>query len=174
MNVTVTPLADQPTRGILRCEGLEFMCALGRSGVHKTKVEGDGVTPAGAFDIRALLFRADRLAVPKTEIPLRIIHTDDGWCDAPDDTLYNRLVRLPYPASAESLWRADHVYDLVLVIGHNDHPVVPGQGSAIFVHVATPDYAPTAGCVALARDDLLRVVRLLEPGALITIEDRAI
>jgi L,D-peptidoglycan transpeptidase YkuD (ErfK/YbiS/YcfS/YnhG family) len=173
MNVIVTPQPDEPTRGILRCAGLEFACALGRSGVRRDKAEGDGATPVGTFEIRMLFFRADRLAVPKTDLPLHVIHTDDGWCDAPEDARYNRLVRLPYPASTESLWRTDDVYDLVLVIGHNDNPIIPGRGSAIFVHVATPDYAPTAGCVALARDDFLRMVRGLEPGAQITIEDRA-
>jgi L,D-peptidoglycan transpeptidase YkuD (ErfK/YbiS/YcfS/YnhG family) len=173
MDVIVTPLSHEPTRGVLRCAGLEYPCALGRSGVRKVKIEGDGATPVGTFDIRSLFFRADRLAVPKTDIPLNIIHSDDGWCDAPNDACYNRLVRLPYPASAESLWRTDDVYDLVLVIGHNDNPIIAGHGSAIFVHVATPDYAPTAGCVALARDDLLRVLQKLEPGAQITIEDRA-
>ncbi len=53
------------------------------------------------------------------------------------------------------LWRADHVYDLIVPLGYNDDPVVPGKGSAIFMHVAKPDYAPTEGCVALALPDLL-------------------
>ena len=172
MQIIVSPRLDQPTRGILHCAGVEYPCALGRSGVRKDKVEGDGATPIGTFDIRMLFYRADRLSAPNTNIPLRIIHAADGWCDSPEDANYNRLVPLPYPASAENLWRSDHVYDLVLVLGHNDDPVIAGRGSAIFMHVATPDFAPTAGCVALAQDDLLNVLREIGPGAKITIQDQ--
>jgi len=58
-----------------------------------------------------------------------------------------------YPV--EDLWRDDHLYDLVVVVGHNDDPPVPGLGSAIFIHLRRDDHGPTAGCVAFARDDLL-------------------
>ncbi len=65
---------------------------------------------------------------------------------------------LPYGASAEELWRADALYDAIGVLGWNDSPVRPGRGSAIFLHVARADYAPTEGCVALTRADLLAVL----------------
>ncbi len=81
------------------------------------------------------------------------------------DRAYNRPVRLPYPASAEQLWRDDHLYDLLVVLGYNDRPVVAGQGSAIFLHLAAPDFAPTAGCVALGRDDFLTVVAAAGPAS---------
>ena len=89
---------------------------------------------------------------------------DDGWCDAPDDPNYNRLVSQPYPASHEALWRDDGVYDLIVVLGHNDDPPVPGLGSAIFLHICRPGYPPTEGCVAIARDDLEALLRIAEPG----------
>jgi L,D-peptidoglycan transpeptidase YkuD (ErfK/YbiS/YcfS/YnhG family) len=108
--------------------------------------------------MRQLLYRPDRGSVPHTALPVKPIAPDDGWCDAPGDRAYNRPVHLPYPASAEQLWREDHLYDLVVVLGYNDDPVVPGQGSAIFLHLARPDFAPTEGCVALSRDDLLTVL----------------
>ena len=88
---------------------------------------------------------------------------DDGWCDDPADTEYNRLVRLPYPARAERLWRDDHIYDIVVVLGHNDSPPVPGMGSAIFLHIARPDYAPTEGCVAIDRADLEALLEIAQP-----------
>ena len=93
------------------------------------------------------------------------IAPDDGWCDAPDDAAYNRPVKLPYPASAERMWRDDGLYDLVVVLGYNDDPPEAGRGSAIFLHLARPDYAPTQGCVALARPDLEAVLALAGPGS---------
>lgn len=138
--------------------GRQIRCALGRNGVSATKSEGDGATPAGSFAMRFLLYRPDREALPQTALPSRAIARDDGWCDAPGDPAYNRLIRLPYPASAETLWRDDPLYDLIVPLGYNDMPVVPGKGSAIFLHLAAPNFAPTAGCVALMRDDMLAVL----------------
>lgn len=138
--------------------------AIGPAGIADKEKEGDGVTPRGALPVREIFYRADRIAAPNTSLPLRAIQKDDGWCDAPDDPNYNRLVTLPYPASAETLWREDHLYDLVAVLGYNDDPVVPGKGSAIFLHQARQDYAPTHGCVALAPDDLRAAIEQLRPG----------
>ncbi len=144
-------------------------CALGRAGIVPDKREGDGGTPAGIWPMREALFRADRLGEIVTPLPTRELAPEDGWCDAPADPAYNRMVRLPYRAHCEQLWLVDHVYDVVVPLGYNDDPVVPGRGSAIFLHVARPDFAPTAGCVALALGDLLRVLRAAEPGASVRI-----
>jgi L,D-peptidoglycan transpeptidase YkuD (ErfK/YbiS/YcfS/YnhG family) len=114
--------------------------------------------------MRRLLYRPDRLAPPPTGLPLLPLSPRDGWCDDPRDPLYNRPVRLPYTASHERLWLASEVYDLLVVLGHNDDPVTPGAGSAVFLHVARPDYAPTAGCVALSKPDLLAVLATAGPG----------
>ena len=141
-------------------------CALGPAGVIAAagKREGDGATPLGTWPMRRVLFRPDRGPPPRTALPASPIAPDDGWCDAPDDPAYNRPVKLPYPASAEAMWRDDGLYDLVVILGHNDDPPVPGLGSAIFLHLARPDYAPTQGCVALARRDLEAVLALAGPG----------
>ena len=138
--------------------------AIGPAGIAVKGGEGDGITPRGRFAVREIFYRADRLAAPRLSLPLRAIAPDDGWCDAPRDPNYNRLVKLPYPASAEQMWRDDHLYDLVVVLGYNDDPVVPGKGSAIFLHLAKPDYAPTQGCVALTYADLLAALEQLRPG----------
>jgi L,D-peptidoglycan transpeptidase YkuD (ErfK/YbiS/YcfS/YnhG family) len=145
--------------GWLEWDGHRVRCAVGPAGIRQDKHEGDGVTPAGRFPMRRVLWRADRLARPETALPLAAIAPQDGWCDDPADRNYNRPVTLPYPASAERLWREDAVYDVIVVLGHNDDPPVPGRGSAIFLHVARPDYAPTQGCVALALPDLLALLR---------------
>ncbi len=138
--------------------------ALGAAGIRADKREGDGATPAGVFPFRRLLYRPDRLTRPPTGLPVGRIDPDDGWCDDPADPLYNRAVRLPYPGRHERLWRDDAIYDMIVVLGHNDDPVVPGLGSAVFLHLARPDFGPTRGCVALAREDLLAVLATAGPG----------
>ena len=98
------------------------------------------------------------MAPPRTALPISPLSPRDGWCDDPAHPLYNRPLRLPHEARHEELWRTDRVYDLIVILGHNDAPVVPGLGSAVFLHVAQPNYAPTAGCVAVSADDLLAIL----------------
>ena len=149
----------------------EFVCAVGRSGVSEEKKEGDGATPVGRFPIRKVFFRADRLARPAAVFPLQPISPDDGWCDDPKDENYNRLVKLPCPASHELMWLEEHLYDIVVVLGYNDDPPVPEKGSAIFVHVAKPDYGPTEGCVALALSDLIEIIETASINTQVCIHD---
>jgi L,D-peptidoglycan transpeptidase YkuD (ErfK/YbiS/YcfS/YnhG family) len=132
--------------------------ALGRGGVRPDKQEGDGATPAGLLPLRRVLYRADRGPIPRAAVPREPIAPQDGWCDDPGHPDYNRMVRLPHPARCEALWRDDALYDIVGALGWNDAPVQRGRGSAIFLHIARPDYAPTEGCIALARDDLRAVL----------------
>jgi L,D-peptidoglycan transpeptidase YkuD (ErfK/YbiS/YcfS/YnhG family) len=145
-------------------------CAIGPGGTAAGKREGDGTTPVGNFPLRRLLYRPDRLQAPVTGLPASPILPGDGWCDDPADALYNRPVRLPYPARHERLWRPDEVYDLIAVLGHNDDPVVPGAGSAVFLHVARPDFAPTAGCIVLAMSDLLAMLATAGPGDRVSVQ----
>lgn len=143
---------------LLRGAGLTVRAASGRGGVTSHKREGDGATPSGILKLVRVLYRADRLAPPRCVVPVEPLAPQDGWCDEPADIAYNQPVRLPYLASHESLWRDDAVYDIIGVLDWNLSPVVPGKGSAIFFHIATPDYAPTAGCVALAQADMQTVL----------------
>jgi L,D-peptidoglycan transpeptidase YkuD (ErfK/YbiS/YcfS/YnhG family) len=162
MIVSVTSLA--PGRGRLQWKSRVVDCTLGKGGARVDKHEGDGATPIGRYTFRRVLFRADKAAAPRTRLPTAPIAQDDGWCDASGDAAYNRPVKLPYPASAERLWRDDALYDIVVVLGHNDDPVVDGAGSAIFMHLRRDDHGPTEGCVGLARDDLLDLLANLQPG----------
>ena len=155
--------AHVSSEGRLTWQAVSCRCALGRSGVRANKREGDGATPAGILPFRRVLYRADRLDRPATRLPVQPLREDDGWCDAPEDSRYNQRVRLPYGARHERLWREDHLYDVLVVLGYNDAPVVPGRGSAVFLHVAQPDFAPTEGCVALALPDLVALLRALGP-----------
>lgn len=140
-------------------------CALGRSGVvaAAAKREGDGASPAGVWPIRKVLYRPETGA-PATALTAQAIAPDDGWCDDPADPAYNRPVKLPYAASSEAMWRDDHLYDVVVVLGHNDDPPVAGAGSCIFLHLAKDGHAPTEGCVALSRADMAEVLRRAQPG----------
>ena len=157
----VFTLSPAATRGVVRLGVMNFACALGLGGRRARKREGDGATPVGSWRMLRVLYRADRIRRPQTGLPVRAIRPDDGWCDEPVDRNYNRPVRHPYPASAERLWREDNLYDIVVVLDHNQVPRVRGGGSAIFMHVARPGYEPTEGCIALRADHLLRVLERL-------------
>jgi L,D-peptidoglycan transpeptidase YkuD (ErfK/YbiS/YcfS/YnhG family) len=167
--IIVTPDPRHPQHGTLRYGGRTLSCVLGRSGITRDKVEGDGATPTGQFPLRRVVYRADRGEKPKTVLPVAAIARDDGWCDAPADPAYNRPVKLPYAASAENMWRDDALYDVVVIIGHNDDPVVAQAGSAIFMHIKPPAGSATAGCVALEKEDLLWLLAALRPDTRIEI-----
>ncbi len=158
--------------GWLTGMGAPRRCALGKGGVVEAadKREGDGASPAGTWPIRRVYFRADRVAKPETGLEIISLRPNDGWCDAPGDARYNRPVLTPYTASHETLWREDHVYDLIVELGYNDDPVVTGKGSAIFMHIAREAYQPTEGCVALHAVDLREILAALHPGDAITIK----
>ena len=136
-------------------------CAIGRGGMIPAaeKREGDGASPIGIWPLRRVFYRADKIPRPQTALPSIAITKQHGWCDAPDDPNYNQLVTRPYSASHEVLWRGDDVYDLIVELGHNDDPPISGLGSAIFLHVAKPDYSPTEGCIAVALDDLITILK---------------
>lgn len=159
----VKPAAGDPRRGWLVAGSMALPVALGRSGVKANKREGDGATPRGRFRLVRLWLRSDRGPRPRTLLPVRPIGTLDHWCEDPADRRYNRPVKLPAGAPGDRLWRDDHLYDFVIELDHNARPRVARRGSAVFIHVARPGLAPTAGCVALAHAQLRRLVSRLGP-----------
>ena len=167
--VRVSALSAGSCLGFVRFGTSVFPCALGRGGSLAIKREGDGATPIGVWPVRRVYYRADRVRRPRCRVPVQAIRPADGWCDAPADRNYNRLVHHPYPASAERLWRDDHLYDLVVVLGHNDRPRRRGMGSAIFMHLARASFTPTEGCVAMRERDLRRVLAALGRAGRVTI-----
>jgi L,D-peptidoglycan transpeptidase YkuD (ErfK/YbiS/YcfS/YnhG family) len=158
--IFIRVLSRSARRGLLEFEALRVPCALGRSGIKALKREGDGATPRGRFPVRNVLYRLGAPR-PRTALRLKSIHQGDGWCDSPIDRNYNRPIRLPYPASAERMWRSDGLYEVVVVLGYNDVPRIRNRGSAIFIHVARRDFEPTEGCVALRARDLRRLISRL-------------
>lgn len=170
MTLLIVRAVAGATRGTLAIGERVRPCALGRGGLTGSKREGDGGTPIGRFPLRRLFYRPDREPMPATGLPGQPIAAEFGWCDDPDDPAhYNRLIRLPFAGSHERMWRDDRLYDLVVEFGYNDSPPQAGLGSAIFLHLAKPDWAATEGCVALARDDMLSVLAELGPGSSIDI-----
>lgn len=160
------------TSGTLSFRGKTYACLVGRSGIVNPKYEGDGGTPEGRFPLREVRYRPDRMSAPASGLPVFKASPSDGWCDDPEDPAYNRIVHLPYQTDAEPMWRADHLYDVLAVIGYNDAPPVPGLGSAIFLHVAPPPSDPTqytVGCVAMPAEDVLAVLAACTPGTTIDI-----
>ena len=141
----------------LRFNGRLYPCSIGRGGISTNKREGDGATPFGTHGIIGMLYRPDRMARP-TDWALPI-HPGDLWCDAPDHQDYNLMVRKPFEASAESLRRADPLYDLVILTDWNWPFAQPGRGSAIFIHRWRRPGAPTEGCIALRPDHLLKIAK---------------
>lgn len=135
-----------------------FPCVIGKNGQSARKREGDASTPRGYWRPLMVLYRADRINRPLCQLPISPIERSDGWCDDPKDRNYNRPINHPYPASAEHLWREDELYDLLVVLDHNQRPRIKGCGSAIFMHVAKNGYPPTEGCIALQKKHLKQLL----------------
>ncbi len=149
---------------ILKFLDKEYKCAIGKNGIipAEQKQEGDGMTPAGKFQIRKIYFRADKIKNLKSPFEMIPLSQNDGWCDDSNDPKYNQFIKLPYKngVSFEHLWQPnDDLYDIIIVIGFNDNPPIPNKGSAIFIHIARENYSPTAGCIALKKDDLLEILK---------------
>jgi L,D-peptidoglycan transpeptidase YkuD (ErfK/YbiS/YcfS/YnhG family) len=172
-NIIQVRAKTKAIHGTLKFDGHTYECMVGQSGIVNPKFEGDGGTPSGLFHMREVRYRADRLITPpQSGLPVFKSRATDGWCDDPEDLAYNRIVTLPYQSDAEQMWRNDHLYDVLGVIGYNDAPVVAGAGSAIFLHVMRPptaDHQYTAGCVSLKIEDVLSVLAKCIPSTMIDI-----
>ncbi|ETR77801.1 hypothetical protein X566_09175 [Afipia sp. P52-10] len=167
--IRVRRKAGEPTKGVLLLDGQPIPVALGRGGLIANKFEGDGGTPIGIFRPLRLWWRKDRHLRPATRLPVHAIRPDDGWCEDPSSRHYNRPVRLSPGSTADRLMRADHLYDFIVEIDHNSRPRVKRRGSAVFLHLARPAFAPTAGCIAMTRPAMLRLLARLGPDTRIVV-----
>jgi L,D-peptidoglycan transpeptidase YkuD (ErfK/YbiS/YcfS/YnhG family) len=153
MDIIVTSPAE------LVFSGKAYSCVVGRGGIGIKSIEGDGITPVGRYPLRSLRYRPSLLRKPQSHLPTYPITRQDGWCDDPTHTEYNRPIQLPFSASHEVLWRSDGLYNIIIELGFNDNPPVSGLGSAIFIHVKSSTSCPTEGCIALSQTDLLDVLQ---------------
>jgi L,D-peptidoglycan transpeptidase YkuD (ErfK/YbiS/YcfS/YnhG family) len=155
--------------GYLKYRDLKFKCALGKSGIGNKKIEGDNITPKGVFNIIKIYYRKDRVKKLSSKFKLIEITKNMGWCDDPKSRKYNKLIKLPNKYSHEILYRKDNIYDLILVLNYNIKPTIKNKGSAIFIHVAKKNYKKTAGCVALKKVNLIKLINTLSKNVSIKI-----
>src|ERR1700722_17149913 len=167
--VRIRAAAGNPRRGWMTAEGLTIPVALGRGGILANKREGDSGTPKGTFRPRRLWWRADRHPRPQTFLPVRAIRPDDAWCEDPTSRHYNQPIRRDRSREGDRLERADHLYDFIVEIDHNTSPRIAGRGSAVFLHLARENFAPTAGCVSMTKSAMLRLLARLGPDTRIVI-----
>jgi len=157
------------TTGALSFGSRHLRCSLGRAGTTSRKHEGDGATPRGSMPLLWVYYRPDRLTRPKTALPTYPLNPAMGWCDDPLDANYNQPVPWPSSTSAEHLWREDHIYDLIVVLDFNINPCSKGRGSAIFWHLSRNDFSPTAGCLAIEKKEMIKLLQSCGPGTRIII-----
>ena len=152
-------------------EGRQMQCAIGLNGLTENKQEGDLSTPMGTFHFDKIYYRADRLGNKEFIIDSSKISKNDGWCDDQKSDLYNQYIRFPFQESAEHLYRDDHIYDIVCVLNYNTSPIIPGRGSAIFLHIAKPGFLGTEGCIAIEREELIEIATNLTTNSTIEIKN---
>jgi len=148
--------------GILKYKKFIFRCALGKSGIKRKIKEGDNITPKGIYKITRIYYREDKIKKLKTTIKKIKIKKNMGWCDDPKSKFYNKLIRLPSKYSYEKLYRKDNIYDLLAVLNYNMNPIFKNKGSAIFIHIAKNNYEFTAGCIALKKGDLIKLLEKIK------------
>ena len=144
--------------GYLKYKNFKFRCALGKAGIKEKKLEGDNITPRGTYRIIKVFYRSDRIKNLTTRITKIKIKKNMGWCDDFKSKDYNKLIKIPFKYSYEKLFRTDHIYDLVILINYNYKPIIRNKGSAIFIHIAKKNYQKTAGCIALKKKHLLKIL----------------
>ena len=136
----------------------KIKCAIGKRGITSRKVEGDNKTPKGTFTLKSIFYRKDRIPKLKTSLKKIVIKKNIGWCDESSSRQYNKMIKFPFRLSAEKLWLKDNIYDVIIVINYNLRPVIQNKGSAIFLHIAKKNYKKTAGCVAISKKDMKKVL----------------
>jgi len=155
--------------GYLKYKNLKFRCALGKNGIKKKIKEGDNVTPKGIFKITKIYYRQDKIKKIRTSIKKIKIKKNMGWCDDPKSNFYNQQIKLPSKFGHEKLYRNDRIYDLLVVLNYNTKPIIKNKGSAIFIHIAQKNYKPTAGCIALKKGDLIKLLQVIKKNTKINI-----
>ena len=144
----------------------KFKCSIGKKGLKSKKKEGDNCTPIGIFKIGKVYYRSDRIKKLETVLKTKEITKNMGWCDDPYNKKYNKEIVLDKKNKGEKFFRKDSTYDILIVIEYNTKKIQPFKGSAIFIHL-TKNYEPTQGCVAVKKNDLLILLKIIHKKLLI-------
>jgi len=155
--------------GYIKYKNLKFKCSLGKAGIGKKRKEGDNITPRGKYKIVTIYYRSDRIKKISSKLKLIKIKKNMGWCDDPKSRKYNQLVKLPNKYGHEKLYRRDNIYNLILALNYNMKPIIKNKGSAIFIHIAKNNYEFTAGCIALKKGDLIKLLEKIKKNTKIKI-----
>ena len=142
-------------------DNFRLKCCIGKGGLKKNKIEGDGCTPIGKFKIGSLYWRPDRVKKPRTDLVCKKISKKMGWCTDIKSNLYNKEINISKKIRHENLYRKDYKYDYFILLKYNYLKPKKGKGSAIFIHL-TKNYKSTAGCVALSKKDFFILVKLIK------------
>ena len=153
----------------LSIDDYKVKCAIGKRGIGIKKKEGDLITPKGMFKIRSILYRKDRIKNLRSKIKKIIIKKNMGWCDDPKSWKYNKIIKFPFNYSAERLHKKDHTYDIVVALDYNFKPIKKNKGSAIFIHIAKKKFQNTAGCIAIEKKYLKKIVKIIDSKTVISI-----
>ena len=156
----------------LTYKNYKVKCSTGKRGIGAKRKEGDLITPKGKFKIKFILYRKDRVKNIQTKIRKIVIRKNIGWCDDSNSKDYNKIIKLPTTYSFERLYKKENIYDIILVLDYNMRPVIKNKGSAIFIHVAKKNYKKTAGCIALKKNHLLKIIEELKNNTKVKIENR--
>ena len=152
----------------LKIDDFKFKCCIGKNGLKKNKIEGDKCTPKGIFELGTLYYRKDRVKKPITNLKIKNIKRNMGWCNDSKNKLYNQEIKVNKNIKHEKLFRKDYKYDYLLVIEYNTKKIKPNKGSAIFIHL-TKNFKATAGCIALLQKDFLIMTKLINKKSTIKI-----
>ena len=155
---------------LLIYKGYRLKCSVGKSGITRSKREGDLATPKGTYKLGLLYYRKDRVNLPKCKLRKKIIKKNTGWCDDVRSKKYNKEIKFPFNYNAEKLYKKNCSYDLLINIKYNQNPVIKKRGSAIFLHLINKKYKATKGCVAVKKKDFLKILPLIEKKTKITID----
>ena len=142
-------------------DDFKLKCCIGKGGIKNKKEEGDFSTPKGIFKLGPIYYRNDRVQKPITKLKSYKIKRNMGWCNDINSKYYNRKIIINKNIKHEKMFRRDHKYDYIILINYNYSKPVSNKGSAIFVHL-TNNYKPTVGCVALKKNDLQIILKLIK------------
>ena len=161
-------LLEVKNKGTLTIDDFTFKCCIGKKGIKRLKNEGDLCTPKGIFTLGNVYYRPDRCIKPDTKLKVFKIKKNMGWCDDPKDKSYNKEIKVPAKKKYEKLFRKNKNYDILIVINYNTKNPKPFKGSAIFLHL-TKNYSKTRGCIAVKKNDLYIILKLLKKNSKIKI-----
>ena len=139
-------------------EKKKFICYVGKNGIGLKKREGDKITPKGRYKLIKIFYKKRQLNEIRTKIPKIEIKKNFAWCTDSNNKSYNSLINKPIGCEYEDLFRADDLYDIIIVLDFNYTSPIKYKGSAIFLHCSENETKFTEGCIAMKKKDLLKLI----------------